>query len=212
MEHAVAGGYTIIGNGSDWFWAMAQFIVVAVTLVGIYYQFRLDRGASAFDQIHRLVTDLDTELILRAKLTLLLAARDNVSPLPEGSLSLVHNQWESLGMLVRGGHLHARLFHDFIGNHARAWWAILGPTLVREREETGDPRVGESFEWLARRMAELDRQAGIGRDFESAPVLEAIIDQMIQGSRDKLQLMAASGTDPAGSSLPPQPVTPTPPR
>jgi uncharacterized protein with gpF-like domain len=109
---------------------------------------------------------------------------------------MVHNQWESLGMLVRGRHLDPRLFHEFMGNHARAWWAILSPALLQEREETGDPRTGENFEWLALRMAELDKNAGVSREY-NAEVIAGIVDQMIRGSRDKLQLMAASGVDAA---------------
>jgi len=34
-------GSAIFGPGSQWFWSMAQFILVAVTLIGIYYQLRL---------------------------------------------------------------------------------------------------------------------------------------------------------------------------
>jgi len=43
-------GLVLFGPGSEWFWSMAQFVVVAVTLVGIYSQLRIARSADASAQ------------------------------------------------------------------------------------------------------------------------------------------------------------------
>ena len=40
-------GLAIFGPGSEWFWSMAQFVVVVVTLVGIYRQLRAQGGERA---------------------------------------------------------------------------------------------------------------------------------------------------------------------
>ena len=45
-----AEGLTLFGTGSEWFWSMLQFVVVAITLVGIYVQLRQARAANAFAQ------------------------------------------------------------------------------------------------------------------------------------------------------------------
>jgi len=52
------------GPGSEWFWSMAQFVVVAVTLIGIYYQFRLQRAANAFEQLKRIGEQWESEQML----------------------------------------------------------------------------------------------------------------------------------------------------
>ena len=44
-------GLSLFGPGSEWFWSMLQFVVVAVTLLGIYSQLRLGRSANAFAQL-----------------------------------------------------------------------------------------------------------------------------------------------------------------
>lgn len=41
----------IFGAGSEWFWSMLQFVVVAITLAGIYFQLRQHRAANAFAQV-----------------------------------------------------------------------------------------------------------------------------------------------------------------
>ena len=39
-------GLAFFGPGSEWLWSMLQFVVVAVTLVGIYYQLRSSQSAN----------------------------------------------------------------------------------------------------------------------------------------------------------------------
>lgn len=57
-----------IGPGSEWFWSMAHLVVVAVTLIGIYYQFRLQRAAATFEQLNRLQKEWGAEHLARATL------------------------------------------------------------------------------------------------------------------------------------------------
>jgi len=41
-------GLTVLGQGSDWFWGMAQFLLIGATLVGLYRQLRAMGAANAF--------------------------------------------------------------------------------------------------------------------------------------------------------------------
>jgi hypothetical protein len=41
----------LIGPGSEWFWSMLQFIVVAGTLIGLYRQLRLQSSQGAIEQL-----------------------------------------------------------------------------------------------------------------------------------------------------------------
>ena len=41
-------GLTLFGAGSEWLWSMLQFVVVAITLAGIYVQLRQAGAADAF--------------------------------------------------------------------------------------------------------------------------------------------------------------------
>jgi hypothetical protein len=44
----------LIGPGSEWFWSMAQFVVVAITFLAIYYQLRLQRHTAAIEQVREI--------------------------------------------------------------------------------------------------------------------------------------------------------------
>src|SRR6476646_11829595 len=100
-------GLVLIGPGSEWFWSMLQFVVVAVTLVGIYYQLRSSQSANAFTQLGALVEEWNGERLVRKRRAVYLALRDGAAPadVPEAPAEAIANYWEKVGSLVRGGHI-----------------------------------------------------------------------------------------------------------
>lgn len=45
----------LIGPGSEWLWAMLQFLALATTFIAIYRQLRLRRDASTIEQLSGMV-------------------------------------------------------------------------------------------------------------------------------------------------------------
>ncbi|HEU5203762.1 MAG TPA: hypothetical protein VFU17_05650 [Candidatus Limnocylindrales bacterium] len=137
------------GPGSEWFWTMLQFAVVAVTLVGIYVQFRLQRAANAFDQLNRITAEMDSETMLRARLEVAraIAAGD---ALPDGGMALVANYWEKVASLVRGGHVDRAVLYESGGSGAPLWWAAVADAARDVRRSREDPTIWKQFEWLAK--------------------------------------------------------------
>ena len=61
--------------------------------------------------------------------------------------------WESAGALVKNGLLSEKLFFDrFL---VAPYWDALKEVIYADREDSKEPRIGENFEWLAIREAEL---------------------------------------------------------
>jgi hypothetical protein len=169
-----------VGPGSEWFWSMLQFLVVGVTLLGIYYQLRLSRSANNFEQARRLADDLASERMARNQLEILLALQAGVrsEDLPEGPVTHVQDYWENVAGLVRGGHVEAALLDRFAGNACRWWWLALAPNVRHHRAKTGNPRDGEHWEWLAAVLGSLERRSGVQRDTDIASGLQRSIDRM----------------------------------
>jgi hypothetical protein len=178
------------GPGSEWFWTMAQFVVVAITLVGIYYQFRLQRAANAFEQLNRIAAEWEAEPMLRARLEIARAvvARDEA---PEGGLSLVGNYWESVASLVRGGHFNERVFAETFGGTAAMWWTAVAGTTRNLRRDREDPTIFENFEWLAGRSSAFGAKAGAPRRYEQAE-LTRIYEAAIPGILDRIRMAEES--------------------
>ena len=55
----------IFGPGSEWLWSFAQFVVVAVTLVAIYRQLRLQAREGAIEQVTEFRREAYSEQMLQ---------------------------------------------------------------------------------------------------------------------------------------------------
>ena len=182
-------GLAIIGPGSEWFWAAANGLVLAITFLAIYRQLRLQASANAFQQMDRFVHEWASEPSMRNMLEILIAQRAGVNPerFPEGASSFITDFWESVGSLVRAGHVDRRLVHDFLGDRCRWWWAVLAPYTRRLRIETGDRQRKEHLEWLAGVMAELDRKAGVDIPYDEAFIARRL-DSVIENFQDRIRV------------------------
>ena len=176
-----------IGLGSEWFWSLAQFVVVATSLVGIYRQVRLQASAAAIQQIDTYVKDYGSELMTRHTLDIELAIRDGVAPeeIPYGAASAIADFWEGIGYLVREGHIDRKLFREAIGNGPQWWWAALAPWTQTVRAEAG-PEALVHFEWLAQQLGEDERKAGGITVFDEAHIAKTV-GKRIENDRGRLR-------------------------
>lgn len=148
-----ADGLMLFGAGSEWFWSMLQFLVVAITLVGISVQLRQARAANAFAQADALQEQWEGERAVRRRLAIAVALRDGG---PDADLSALckpmANFWEGVGALVRAKHIELAVLRDHLGAACLSWWTILEPEVRLAQAEVGSD-VWEHFEWLAGEIA-----------------------------------------------------------
>jgi hypothetical protein len=177
------------GPGSEWFWIMLQTVVVTVTLVGIYFQFRLQRAANAFDQLNRMAEQWDSEPMLRARLG---AARAIAAgrEAPESSLSLIGNYWENVATLVRQGHVNEHVVAETFGNNTTIWWSALQGSIGAFRDGRLDPTIFESFEWLAHRFIAGEAKSGPG--MRDPATLARVMDAAIPALEDRIRIAEES--------------------
>ncbi len=131
-------GMALIGPGSEWLWAMLQFLALAITFIAIYRQVRAQRSVGVFQQMaawEREWEDFEFRS-LRLACLLELEGRDLAGGAPL-SVGRVGDRFERLGYLVAQGHIRAAdLYHGF-GTGIIGWWAVLGPSLERQRLDRG---------------------------------------------------------------------------
>jgi hypothetical protein len=154
-------GMALIGPGSEWFWTALSGLVLAVTFFAIYRQLRLEASSRAFDVLRSYENEGAQEPVRRAQLQVLTAIRDGaeLTEIPGEPARYLGSIWERYALLARKGHIDIDLLWEFDGASVQWQWLILGP-MTRKRRETRGPAYLEHFEWLAARMADLDRRAG----------------------------------------------------
>ena len=198
-------GMVLFGPGSEWLWFMLQFLALATTFYAIYRQLRLQASQGAIAQIKDFTREYESERMLRYRLAIAIARRDKIA-YPQGAAGAVMDFWEGLGALVRKGHLDANLYWESFGNLCRAAWADLEPFIKQNRADLNDPLTGEHFEWLAAKMASLDRQAGSGIVIDQAFVasyLELSIARLEEKVRieEALRAVVSTSTVPVAAPL-----------
>jgi hypothetical protein len=174
-------GLALIGQGSEWFWSMLQFVIVTVTLYAIYRQVRLQASATAIEQASQLQEEWhSSERMMRSRLATLIALRDgkDVATTARGAASDVGNFWERVGYLVKAGHIDERLVYEYFGNSVQLWWAWLTPTVNHWRSAEAEPGIQEHFEWLAKRVAEMDLAKGMASTYDPASIAARLSGQV----------------------------------
>jgi hypothetical protein len=153
----------LIGPGSEWFWTMLQFVVVAGTLFGLYRQVRLQSNKDAIEQLGAFDREWRDELYNHVRLEILVALRGGVDParIPEGLAVEIGSFWEKIGALVRAGHIDPELLWSGSGGDCAVWWTALAPLTRRLRAEAEGPTYLENFEWLAGIMDARNQRAGL---------------------------------------------------
>jgi hypothetical protein len=156
-------GVTLVGPGSQWFWTMLQLVVVAVSLVGVYRQVRLQRSASAIQQLNTFEAEWGGERFSQYRLEVLLALRDGTDPasVPYPAAFRLGLYWDKVAALVKGGHIDAQLLWRGSGGDCFVWWLILGPWVRGQRQLPASSTTYAGFEWLASAMREIGRHEGI---------------------------------------------------
>ena len=195
-------GMAFIGPGSEWFWTAISGIVLAVTFLAIYRQLSLQRSASAREQLDSTDREWRTELFTRCKLDVLIALSNGTESagVPAGAALTIALYWERIAALAQAGHLDPRLLHQFNGGACPVWWVALEPFVRKVRIENEDPTEYRGFEWLAGKMAELDRRAGAS--VFDATLLATQLNTRIATFQGTLQMQQAlrSPADPVDGS------------
>jgi hypothetical protein len=165
----------LIGPGSEWFWSALSGIVLAVTVVALYRQVRLQAHATAIEQLTAFEAEWASERLNRFKLDILRELRHGTDPahLSEGPTFAVFNFWERIGSLAKGRHLDVELLSTVNLGVCQQWWGTLRPWVMAGRSEIG-PTFGEGFEWLAAAVTKVNKRQG-NRDMDSLGDLDEFI-------------------------------------
>ena len=176
-------GIILVGPGSEWFWAMAQFLVLLVTGLAIYRQFRVQASANALNVQNALVSQWDSPEMIRMRLAALIhvAAGEPGQPPTFGT---VGNFFAYIAALREHGHVTARDSWETWSLQVQLWWALAERWLPELRAK--NQGIYGEFEALAHAMNLLDRQNRVP-NFDPED-LDVYIDRQITRLIGRLQL------------------------
>lgn len=199
-------GTSIFGAGSEWFWSMAQFMLVAVSIYGVYVQVRAQRAASVTEQTAEWEAKWMEEPFAVQRLAALvdLEVLGSDEGLP-WSFADVGDFFERIGYLTAKGHLRVDDVWHYLRQPIGVWWIVAESHLERTRADLGNSSLYEWFEKLEGEMRRIDVKA-LGQRLEfgtPAELVSAQIDRLT--SQLRTQSDARNGVYPARRERPAAP-------
>ena len=180
-------GLAIFGPGSEWFWSMAQFVVVVVTLLGIYRQLRAQGTANGLQKMQFLIDRWFSEGMTHARLVSALHLKQRL-PIDglEPSMGEIADFFESLSDLEAAGHLTTKDVHSMLGRSLQMWWALLAPAIEAESAVQRAPMY-EGWGRLDQLENKLDAKEGYPFQLDGT-TLPSILDRIIRVNSGMLRL------------------------
>lgn len=150
------GGLVLIGPDSEWFWTAFSGIVVAVSLLAVFRQLRLQVSQKARDDVANMDDEYFSERFLRYRLQVAIARRDGVAPenMPDGACSAIFAFWDEVGALTKEKHVDKKMTAQMMGHPAVGSWFHLEPWITARRDThlQVDKEEVTNFEWFVHEM------------------------------------------------------------
>jgi len=162
---------------------MAQFLVVAVTLIAIYRQLRTQGSANALQLMNAFNQQWESDRMVRTRLQVALHLRngdgfDELYPF----LTEFVTFFGDMADLREKGHIPTQYVYENWGRTIEFWWGLLRPTIEQGRLVEDQPEGNRPFEELNALMRNLEIKDG-NRPLDLNPEfvnrrLDAMIVQM----------------------------------
>lgn len=183
-------GLTLFGPGSEWFWSMLQFAVVAVTPGGTLSPAPHSKRGQRLGRMQTLQDIWQSEKMAYSRLAIEMWRRggNGRAPDPEAQVLLgwVSNFFEDLSDLHAEGYLPWKEIENSWGQALVIYWAIAVPAIAELRAD--DPAVYLGFERLARRAEESAHRRGADISVSEEELAEILKGQVAR-SAARLRLL-----------------------
>jgi hypothetical protein len=148
-------GMAFIGPGSEWFWSALSGLVLAVTVIAIYRQLRLQRSQAAIAQVTAIRAEWTSKAERHKRLAALidLEHRAPAEGMPESAYGPA-NWFDRQGYLVRKGHLDLEEASSIFTDDLLFWWTTCEPFVRQDRARYGLLILGD-FEFFAKEVGRL---------------------------------------------------------
>jgi hypothetical protein len=154
----------IWGPGSEWFWAFAQFVVVALTLGVICYQVwsqteqaKIQAAGSMAQTVCLIQDKWNTDTMQRMRLKICSDWKSNKKNF-DGVCEYVAEFFEELATFVKIGAISKEVMWDVQSWNIECYWSMFKDEIYRLRAEYKDESFYEGFEELFDDIGRINKQ------------------------------------------------------
>jgi hypothetical protein len=181
-------GLVLIGQGSEWFWAMLTMIALTVTFLAIYRQLSAQRAAVAFEQLQALDAEVLSDRMQYNGHRFVVGLRRGEDWTQLESFMWIPTFFEKLSLLHQRGYLDTEVLYTSFGENIVRWWTVSAGIIEQLRVAYENPGELAGFERLAVQMRQMMAKRGVPA-FETDPAsITGRLDWMIEGYARRLRI------------------------
>jgi hypothetical protein len=172
--------WTLFGKGSEWFWALMQFIVVTITLLLIYGELRVSSAAHIVASLTSLNERWTSRTLVSHRKRICDA---NLKDMPVLTLGhqVVFTFLEELGLYIKRGWVPREVIWDTYSYYIENYWDMCSQEVQDRRRESNDQSVFEHFEHLARTMRAMNKKRNIPDEKRTKEQIRKFAEGEMQG-------------------------------
>jgi ferric iron reductase protein FhuF len=152
--------WTLFGKGSEWFWALMQFVIVTITLVLIYGELRISSAAHILVSLTALNERWTSKDLVSQRKKICAAHLKGDRVLTLGN-QIVFTFFEELGLYVKQGWIPRQVIWDTYSYYIENYWDMCSQEVVDRGRESNDSSIFEHFGKLAAAMRILNKRRKI---------------------------------------------------
>lgn len=151
-----------IGPGSEWLWAALQFVVVAISLYGIYQQIKIQSHANMLNAMFALADKWESPRMIEARQKVCIAyKRDRADTSINQQEDRIASFFEEISFFLKKGAFTADAIWEQYSYYVEHYWPMLEPRVRAFRKLERDNTWFENFESLYERMQKIAKKRGV---------------------------------------------------
>jgi hypothetical protein len=145
----------LLGAGSEWFWTMLEFIVVAVTAILIYGQIRIQTNGHIIAATESLVTQWNSDRVIALRKVVCRAWLENDHSFSPAAQSLAE-VFEKFGLYAKIKVVPDEIMWDSLSWYAEYYHHMFEDGIEQARGQFKDNTLFENFDLLCERFKKVN--------------------------------------------------------
>lgn len=151
-----------VGPESEWLWACLQFVVITLSLYGIYRQVRIQSHANMLHAMFELAAKWDSPRMIDARRQVCAAyGKDPADTSINQQEDRIATFFEEISFFLKKGAFTADAIWEQYSYYVEHYWPMLEPRVRAFRKDERDDTWFENFEDLYDKMQNIAKKRGV---------------------------------------------------
>lgn len=187
INWAIKSLSSITGETSQWFWSMAQTLIILGSLIFIYRQVRVQRFSNMLQTLSSLRENWNNDTIVAARKTTCINYQKGTKNIGKAEGEVL-GFFEELGLLLKKRVVSTEFIWESYSYFIEHYWSMLEPNIKEFRLSTNDNSWYDNFESLRKAIGKYSKKRKCPSSDKTEEEIKRFIRGEIEDFTEKLHL------------------------